>query len=775
MEKIAIKELAYFLCKNGDLTIDTFQNKDDLDGKKAHKYVQDQYGDNGISEVYIKREINIYGKDYLLHGFIDGVLKENNKIIIEEIKSLTEELDLINLDDHKEHLAQAKLYSYLFMLNNDLEEINVRLTYINLLDYSLKSFNQIYNLDELEEFTFKLLEEYINFLNLIEKNNSMRQKTIEEIKFPYEKERMGQRTLMGNVYHTLKDEKILYAIAPTGIGKTMATIFPALKTLNKNDKLFYTTAKGSGKNAPLEAMKLLEKKGLICKTINIVAKNKICNQKVAHCNPDECPFALGYYDRLKDGIKEIYENYNIFDSDVIEKITNKHKLCAFEFSLYLSYYADVIIADYNYVFDPHAHLIRYFDDDTYNPKVLVDEAHNLISRSKDMYSSLIKEEDIRHLRKITVGLEKSIRSDCNALIKKFDYYHEKLRENALYVDKELDLDVVRLVKNLISSIDNLIAYYKDIKKKIPNMDSILEIYFSLLSFDRISELFSDSHKFIARLDDDYVILEYMCLDASKFIYNTIESSIHGIVFFSATLYPIDYHKNLITGGIGDDILLKSPFDPSNFDIIINNKISTKYRNREESIDEILEIIEETIKYREGNYIVFFPSYKYLKMIEDNLELDIEIIVQNPNMTDIEKNEIINKFMTTTNPKLGLFVLGGSFSEGIDLIGDALNGVIIVGVGLPLLCDENNILKDYFEEKYQNGYDYAYTYPGFTKVIQAVGRVIRDINDRGIAILIDERFTYPTYKKLYPPHWKNIKIINNIYNLKKELDYFKRNK
>ncbi|MCR5349575.1 MAG: hypothetical protein K6E20_01140 [Acholeplasmatales bacterium] len=774
MKEIAVRELAYFSDSSGDLSVEFFSNRDENLGKMAHEYHQGQYLENDKAEVYIKYELDILGEKYLLHGFIDGVLKRHGKTIIEEIKSTTSDLDLINVDFHKEHLAQAKIYAYLYMLINNLEYIDVRLTYISIVDYDTKSFDMNLKKDELEDYVFKLIDDYVSFLNLVDESKKNRKKTIEEIEFPFSSKRIGQLELMKAVYQALSENDILYTIAPTGIGKTMATIFPALKTLKDNDKLFYVTAKELGKEAPLKAIRILMDNGLKMKCISITAKRKICNNKMANCNPDECPFAKGYFDRLKDATLDIFSNYDIYDSNTILKVTNKHKICAFEFSLYLSYFCDLVIADYNYVFDPHAHLIRYFDDDTYKPKVLVDEAHNLISRSKEMYSSVISSDDLRVLRSKMNGITPSIRKECNFAIEKVETYRENLKDNAIYVTDVLDLNIDRALRNLIVKVDECLSENKN--DKIKDKDVILEVYYKMLDFVRIGEFFGKTHRFIARLDNDNIYIEYFCMDASKLILDTINTSIHGIVFFSATLYPIKYHMDLITHGEGKYLELESPFDPNNLDIIINNKISTKYKNREYTIDDIIEYIEALVESKEGNYIVFFPSYQYLNMVKEKIiDPDYELIIQENKMSDNDKNIIMEKFKNTTNKKVGLFVSGGSFSEGIDLIGDALSGVIIVSVSLPMICDENDILKDYFEEEYQKGFDYAYTYPGFTKVIQAVGRVIRDVNDKGIAILIDERFTYSLYKRLYPPHWKNIKIINNTYDIKKEIkDFYRKN-
>ncbi|MBR6071254.1 MAG: ATP-dependent DNA helicase [Acholeplasmatales bacterium] len=771
---IAVKELVYFSCGSGDLTLEFFSNRDENEGKKAHEYLQSQYNKKSKSEVYIKYNVSINGKEYTLHGFIDGVLNIKNKIIIEEIKSTTSDLDLINLDYHKEHLAQAKIYAYLYGMINNMDKVNIRLTYIDILSYETKSFDMEEDIDKLEDFVFKSLEDYIRFLNLLEESKINRKRSIEDIEFPFKKMRRGQRELMKAVYQCMKDEDILYAIAPTGIGKTMATIFSSLKSLEDMDKLFYLTAKGSGKNAPIDALRLLEDKGLEIKAIDIVAKRKICNRKSQNCNPEDCPFAKGYFDRLKSATMEIFSNYNIYDEEVISLVSNKHNICAFEFSLYLSYFCDIVIADYNYVFDPHAHLIRYFEDDTYKPKVLVDEAHNLISRSKEMYSSSISSMDIRILRKNTNGITPSIRKECNKAIELIEGYRDKVVEKAIYVSDTADSELHNALYLLLNKCDELLEENKN--NHSFDKDLVLDSYFKILDFTRIYEYFGKTHRLIASISDDNVEIRYFCMDASELLMDTIKYSIHGIVFFSATLYPIDYHANLLTQSNGKYLELLSPFDSSNLDIIINNKVSTKYNNRNNTVDDIIEAIEILTKAKPGNYIVFFPSYQYLNMVADNInDCDYELIVQNNRMNDIERNEIIDKFKNTTNTKVGMFVMGGVFSEGIDFIGDALSGVIIVGVGLPLLCDENNLLKDYFDSIYEKGFDYAYTYPGITKVIQAVGRVIRDENDKGIAILMDERFGYNSYFNLYPPHWKNVHLVSNSYELKKEIERFKNEK
>lgn len=769
---IAVKELAYFVCQSGNLTTEFFSNRDMQRGQKAHDYLQSKYNAASKAEVYIKTELSCFGKSYILHGFIDGVLNIDEEIIIEEIKSTTKELEELTLEYHREHMAQLKLYGYLYGLNHQMELVHLRLTYISVVDYETKSFDVLISLSDLEEFTFSVLEEYISFLNLLEQSEQNREKTIAEMTFPFPEQRSGQRELMKAVYQAMIQNEILYAIAPTGIGKTMATMFSALKALKKQDKLFYLTAKGSGKNAPVDALKLLSSKGLKIKAIDITAKRKICNAGLKNCSSEDCPFAIGYFDRLKDATMDIFSGQDIYDKDLILAISTKHKICAFEFSLYLSYFCDIVIADYNYVFDPKAHLVRYFEDDTYKPKVLVDEAHNLISRSKDMYSAEISEGDIRFLRAKLTGVNPSVRNECNKVLELINGYRGQLEEKALYCSTLQNTDLNALLKQLASKCEQIFEE----NKKINHRDEITEVYFKILDFNRIGDIYGINHRQLSRLIQDNVVIQYFCLDASDYLLETIRSSVHGIVFFSATLYPLEYHCNLLTKGEGKYIELSSPFPKENLKILINNRLSTKYKNRLDSVDTILETIEVLTDAHRGNYIVFFPSYQYMQMVADCMECtDFELIIQKNNLTDEEKNDILERFKTTDNTKVGFFVMGGVFSEGIDFIGDSLSGVIIVGVGLPMVCDENNILKDFFEEQYHEGFAYAYIYPGFTKVIQAVGRVIRSDTDRGIAILIDERFAYTRYLSLMPPHWTNRKCISRMTDLKKEIWEFYNSK
>lgn len=771
---IGVKEIAYFVCASGDLTIEFQANYQNLEGHEAHLFLQNKYTDPSQKEVYVKKTITILNEEITINGFIDGVLFENKETIIEEIKSTKLELDQVGLNYHNEYLAQLKLYGYLYGIEHNLINVHLRLTFISTITYETKSFDLILNIDELEEFFFKCCEEYLTFLHDVDKANENRIETIKTIKFPFEKMRKGQRDLMAACFQTMKNEDILFSIAPTGVGKTMATIFSSLKTLNnKEDKLFYLTAKGMGKKVAVSAINLLYTNGLKMKAIVLTAKSKICQVKQKNCNPKACPLAKGFFTRLKDAILDIFSYDGIYDYDTILEYADKHQICAFEYSLELSNFCDLIIADYNYTFDPKAHLIRYFDDSAYKPKILVDEAHNLVDRSKDMYSAVISTDILKKLRISLTGLKPSVRKDVNRAIEILEEYEAKLTDAFTYYQDELDTTLYSSLNTIARKCEQIFSDNEEFAEK----DKALEAYFEIYDFLRICDLYDKVHKtLVTKTKNNNFIMTLRCFDASKFIYQTIKAACHGVVFFSATLFPIKYYMDLLTGGIGKYLKLESPFDPNNLDLIINDKISTKYQEREASIDDILNTLDILTSSEDGNYIIFFPSYQYMQMVVDRLDdISYKCFIQRQSMTENERDEIFKEFFETKQTKVGFFVMGGVFSEGLDYIGDLLKGVIIVGVGLPLICLENDLSKEYFDNLYNDGFDYAYTYPGFNKVVQAAGRVIRSENDYGVVLLLDYRYRYKIYQSLMPTSWNNKKYISNTSELKNELVQFWKNK
>lgn len=767
---IAVREIATFLYSSGDLTNEFFANKSLEEGKKAHSYLQSKYNEQSKKEYYVKMNYSIYEYDFTIHGFIDGVLNEDGQIIIEEIKSTEENLKNIEIDYHEEHLAQLKFYGYMYLNAIGLDEVNLRLTYIELKEYKTKSFDLTLSRLELENFFKESIEKYALWLKIIDNAQSLKMDSIKNIKFPFKTKRQGQKELMKAAYYTMSTNEILYAIAPTGIGKTIATLFSTLKSVtNPQEKVFYLTAKTMGRTVVIDTIKILEQAGLNMHSIVISSKAKSCLLNKERCDSENCPFAKGYFNRLRKAIEDIYQEETLFTPDLIKSYSLKHEICAFEFSLDLSYFCDLIVCDYNYVFDPKAHLVRYFEDSEYIPKILCDEAHNLVDRSKDMYSASLDSLVPYQLEDLVGSYDKRLSRVVNLFYQGLNTYEKLINEDLFYYSHFYDDNLLSLLKQIANRINIILTD----NKELPQKEEVYRLYFSLKDFVDTLEFYGNDHLFIVKKKgDNHFEITLKCCDASSFILDTIKHRTKGIVFFSATLFPIKYYMDLLTEGHGKYLVLSSPFDSDNLKLIVKDNVSTKYKDRVKTIPDIVKTIESLVTAKAGNYIVFFPSYKYIELVLASLDLkNTEIILQNQASTDYEREKILNKFKDTKHPHLGLFVLGGSFSEGIDFAGDLLNGVIIVGVGLPQVNVENNLLKEFFDEKYGLGFDYAYTYPGFNKVVQAAGRVIRTEEDRGVVILVDERYKMNLYQRLMPKEWSQRITLNGDNTLKSNIEFF----
>ncbi len=778
MKKINItgKEIVQFIYSGGDLTSEFRSNKRAKQGIEAHAFLQSQYEENDKKEVKVETLYDYKDYSFYITGRMDGLLNENNKLVIEEIKSTLTDLNLIDIDTRPEHLAQAKMYAYMYCTMNELKSITVRLTYVTVNEYKTKSFNKRYNYSQLKRFFEKTIVEYSDWLEIYDEHQKNKLKSLEGLKFPFEAYREGQYKFMGAVYKTLINKDILYSIAPTGIGKTIAGLFSSLKVIsNEKDKVFYLTAKNAGKKIVVDTVNLLKENGLICKTVVINSKESMCLMDKVDCDPDICPYAKGFFNRLNEGLNDIFVHQDVYEMNLIKQYGEYHTICPHEFSLAISNFSDIVICDYNYAFDPRTHLIRYFDEEYYNPILLVDEAHNMIDRSRSMYSSFIKKSTLVSLRKSSNKVKPSIRTQVNKLIKYLDEFVEinDIIKAKFYYQDELDEEVVKLIERITNKLDQVLQE----NKKFSNRDKVLDGYFELTQFLRISDYYSSSYRYIIEMIDDDIVVSQRCLDASKYILDTIERRAHGTIFFSATLEPVDYYVKLITNGEGKSIQIPSPFKQDNLGLFLDDSTSTRYRDRERSVDAIIDSIYAMLETKIGNYIVFFPSYQYLNRVLEQFESeDYKVLVQSRNMSTKARKEVLSEFDTVgTISKVGFFVLGGSFSEGIDYIGEKLSGVLVVGVALPQFNKYNEILRNYFDDEFDEGFDYAYTYPGMNKVIQAIGRVIRTENDIGIGVLFDDRYSHYKYKTLFPRNWNHMKTVKRNTYLSNYLDRFWKKK
>ncbi len=778
--RISIRNLVEFVLKSGDLDSKFTGSSRALEGTRAHQKIQKQCKERFSKEVKISKEykaevslkhnLEYRGFNFILEGRADGIIIEDQKVTIDEIKTVNKPLEFVDENYNFIHWAQAKCYGYIYAIENNLESIDIQLTYYNINADEIKYFINTFNIEELKMFFFDLLNKYFWWADFIEKWNINRNISIKNMNFPFENYRKGQREVAVAVYSTIKEGSKIFVQAPTGIGKTISTLFPAVKAIGQGlvSKIFYLTAKTITSSVAEEAIRKMINKGLQIKTIVITAKEKICFKDKPTCNPEECEFAKGHYDRVNDALSEILNKETMINREVIIKYAMENKLCPFEFSLEIALWVDCIICDYNYVFDPRAYLKRFFESEKEDYVFLIDEAHNLMDRGREMFSAELYKKPFLRLKKIMVNKDPKIAKALNNI----NLYMVKLRklceekENDTYIQKEEIKELYPLLKKFIKESEEWLTK----NNKVEGHEQLLELYFNVLSYTRICDLYDNKFVTYMEKQEDDVKIKIFCLDPSFLLGEGVKRG-KASVFFSATLSPINYFKETLGGNEEDYTMrLPSPFPPENKKILIANRVSTKYRNRENTYVLLMEYIYALINGKEGNYIIFFPSYVYMNNVYKmffNKYPNINIIIQENSMSEEDKKIFLNKFEAYSEKTMVAFaVLGGIFSEGIDLKGDRLIGVAIVGVGLPQLCLERDIIMNYFNEKNNRGYEYSYMYPGMNKVLQAVGRVIRTEEDKGVIMLIDERFSNTAYRSLFPREWNqniNIRNINDIEN------------
>jgi DNA excision repair protein ERCC-2 len=769
---IGVREIAEFHYGSGSIVNERILNTRAQEGIEIHNFWQGQYLNTDKKEVVVKTTIFTDDIELKISGRIDGLIIRDDKLFIEEIKSTHTDFEMLDDKTHPAHLAQAKLYAYMYLANTPKKSIDVVLTYIQISDRKVLQFEKHYTKKVLEKYFKTSTEKYLEWIRLFNNHENERLKSIEGLTFPFDKFRLNQREMMAYIYKNVLRKGKLYCEAPTGIGKTVASLFATLKAVNQpRQKIFYTTAKNDGKKIVVDTVKLLEKKGLIAKTCEITAKDTMCLLKERDCDPEVCKYANGYYKRVYKAIADIFQNESLITKDIFTKYGKKHKVCPFELSLDTSNYSDIILCDYNYVFDPLVKLIRYFEIDSYNPIILCDEAHNLVSRSRGMYSASLSNSDFSRMSETSKYLKPSPSYELNSILDIFTEVSIELMEVDFIKKEEVNPYLIKMLKKLLGKLDQI---FSDDKVKF-DKKALREFYFHVNRFLKINEYYDEDFVFLIENKDDDVLISIKCLNASKFVNETINLHTEGCTFFSATLDPIYYYKSLLTNNDGDDISLVSSFEQNNLLLLAVDDISTRYRDRENSIDKIIDVTRALVTSKKGNYILFFPSYAYMSMVKKRLEeeiLNVSFITQRREMFSRERKEMMSLFGDESkSTQVFMFVMGGIFGESIDLIGDMLSGVIIVGTGLPALSPFNNVLRSHYDYSFRNGFDYAYTYPGLNKVIQAVGRVIRTETDRGVAILFDDRFTTRKYLSLYPRAWNHLRVVNKTDKISKTIKDF----
>ncbi|WP_316571246.1 helicase C-terminal domain-containing protein [Neobacillus sp. YIM B06451] len=753
---ISARALAEYVYRSGSIETGIGAASAMAEGTKAHQFVQKGYKEGDQKEVPLRISIQYGGIDYIIDGRCDGLLLEDGQPVIDEIKSTSLHLDLIEENSYPVHWAQAKCYAYIVAAEQGIGQIGVRITYVQRDTYEQKHYNRIFSINELQEFIQQLLIDFAPYARLTISLMERRTETAQKLAFPFPAYRPGQKALAGSVYRTINEGGNLFVNAPTGIGKTISTLFPAIKAMGEGNigHIFYITARTTTRKAAEQALSLMASKGLHVTSVSLTAKEKTCFNEEQGCQPGNCAFAAGYYDRINGAVLDILENGTFVDRERIETYARKHRVCPFEFSLDLAYLADVVICDYNYIYDPRVSLKRLFDEKKKRAALLIDEAHNLPDRARDMFSASLE-------KSLFLSVKRGYKSANRGLAKAASNVNQFFIDARKRVSGERECLLEELPEGLVETVREFVGEAeKQLAAESAPEEMLLDAYFNAQNFLKAEMVADERFAIYITVNHGEVSIKLFCLDPSELLRKT-GKGFRSKVFFSGTLVPPDYFREMLGGAEGDPFLsVSSPFDASQTDVFIH-ALSTRFRDRERSYNRIANTIMMLLDERPGNYFCFFPSYQFMEKVVEILEPgnEVKCIIQQSNMGEEERDEFLSHFRTMGNNSLvGFAVLGGIFSEGIDLPGDSLNGVVIVGPGIPQISFERDLLKKFYSSAGRNGYDYAYTFPGMVKVLQAGGRLIRSETDSGTILLIDDRFLQPKYLRLFPDEWKPFTII-----------------
>ena len=772
--RISVRSLVEFILQEGDIDnrVSGSMEKDAmLLGGKIHRKIQSRMGTNYTAEVPLKIQMPCDGFVLQIEGRADGVLKDDGKVLIDEIKGILRSLEHLEAPVPV-HLAQAKCYAYIYAVQNSLKCIDVQMTYCQMETEEIRRFCQKFEFQELQTWFQDLVTQYEKWAKLEIEWRNVRNDSIRQIEFPFPY-REGQRDLVVSVYRTILRKKKLFIQAPTGVGKTMATVFPAVRAVGEGlgEKIFYLTAKTITRTVAEQAFSLLKEKGLLYKTITLTAKEKICFCEEAECNPDACPYAKGHFDRVNDAVFDLITHSGDWSREVLEEQAKKHMVCPFEMSLDVSNWADAVICDYNYAFDPQAHLKRFFSESGKGEYLfLIDEAHNLVERGREMYSASLYKEDLLEVRKLVKAEDPKLAkrlSECN------QQFLELKRECEHYQILKSVSHIALKLMNVLSKLEDYLEECKDAEKK----KRVLDFYFAVRSFLNIHDIMDENYViFSEMMEDGRFQIKLFCVNPAVNLQNYLEQG-NSTIFFSATLLPVHYYKKLLSVEKDDyAVYAHSSFPQENKFLFIGTDVSTRYTRRGESTyQRFARYIAVMAEQKKGNYMAFFPSYRFLEEVHtcflECVDHEVDSVCQVSYMDEEQREEFLEEFEQEREKSLVAFcVMGGIFSEGIDLTDDKLIGAVIAGTGLPQVCTEREILKQYFNAADMDGFDYAYLYPGMNKVLQSAGRVIRTESDRGVILLLDDRFRAMRYREVFPREWQQYQL-GSVKNLEQEIRTF----
>ena len=776
--RISVRSLVEFILRSGSIDNRKGAAPDNAmaEGGRIHRMIQRRMGSDYQAEVVMRYSWSTPAYDLVVEGRADGVIN-GDVVTIDEIKGTYRDLEKMK-EPVDVHLAQAKCYASMYAREHDSAQMKVRMTYCNMETEELRYFVNTYQRAELDEWFEALLTEYKKWADFTNEWQEQRTASIRQLAFPFSY-REGQKELATYVYRSIVHKRKLFIEAPTGVGKTLSTVFPAVKAIGegKAERIFYLTAKTITRTVADNTFQLLRERQLRFKTVILTAKEKICFMEETECNPGACPYADGHYDRINDAIYDLLLHEDHYNREKVEEYARKYKVCPFEMSLDMSLFSDGIICDYNYVFDPHVYLKRFFAEGVLGQYIfLFDEAHNLVDRGREMYSASLVKEDFLALKKIVREYDG-----------KMEHQLDKCSRELLPLKRECeDCRIVGSIEPFVQAVERLyetMEKYLEEHDESPVREDVLDFFFEISHFLLIYDGLDENYVIYTELEeDDSFMVKLFCVNPSVNLKECMQRA-RSTVLFSATLLPIQYYKSLLGGEKEDfEVYAKSTFNPKKKALYIGSDVTSKYSRRSpKEYYNIAYYLHEITRMRYGNYLIFFPSHSFLQSVFEVYEENFldseteECIIQEDIMSEEDREQFLSRFEGNRNCELedmihmdieveeeksllGFCVMGGIFSEGIDLKNDSLIGAVIVGTGLPQVCNEREILKSYFDAAGKNGFDYAYRYPGMNKVLQAAGRVIRTSEDVGIVALLDDRFLNGAYQQLFPREWEEYEVV-----------------
>lgn len=772
--RISVRNLVEFILRNGDLVSGsgTSDKEAMLKGSRLHRKIQKQMGSHYQPEVSLKKDTEYDDLILRVEGRADGIFLQDEQFCIDEIKGVYKKLELME-EPVLVHRAQALCYAWIYLDAHDLEKIDIQMTYAHLDTEVIKRFRETLTRAELKQWYEELTDSYHKWLAYQIEWREKRNESMKKLEFPFEY-RKGQRKMVSGIYHAISKKEQIFIQAPTGVGKTMSAVFPAVRAIGQGmaETVFYLTARTITRTVAQDAFEILRDRGLLFKVVTITAKEKLCFCDKPECDPEKCPYAKGHYDRINDAVYELWTTEQSFDRETLLRHAQKWQVCPFELSLDLAVWMDGVICDYNYVFDPNVYLKRFFGENVSgNYLFLIDEAHNLVDRGREMYSASISLDDVIETRKFVKPYSQKLWKKLGKVKK----HMEELKQNCGEWKVQENAGVLPIsLLSVQGEMDQLLE--EPPAQEV--VDGILDFYFAVRNFLNISELVDDNYVVYTAFDENgRFYMKLFCVNPAENLQKCLDKG-NSTVFFSATLLPLQYYRKMLsTRSENFGMYVESPFEQKKRCLMICRDVSSKYTRRGyEEYRKIAEYIARMSWQKKGNYMVFFPSYRLMEDVyqvyQDEFSVSwVRCISQHASMTELEREEFLEEFTEETEETLvGFCVMGGIFSEGIDLIGDRLIGAAVVGTGLPQVNCEREILKGYYDEKGEQGFDYAYRYPGMNKVLQAAGRVIRTKEDTGAILLMDERFLNRDYRNLFPREW-NDACTCTLGNVEKHLQAF----